>query len=34
MRSLSSKNIKEYTNSFNIKGIHIFKISDLKGKIK
>ena len=32
--SLSSKNIKEYANSFNIKGIHIFNISDLKGKIK
>ena len=32
--SISSKNIKEYTNSFNIKGIHIFKISDLKGKNK
>jgi len=32
--SLNNKNIKEYRNSFNIKGIHIFKISDLKGKNK
>ena len=32
--SLNNKNIKEYRNSFNIKGIHIFKISDLKPKSK
>ena len=32
--SLNNKNIKDYRNSFNIKGIHIFKISDLKGKNK
>ena len=32
--SLNNKNIKEYINSFNIKGIRIVKISDLKGKNK